>query len=298
MPTRLLREGILESERVDKIGPMSELFYRRLMSVVDDYGCYTAAVRVLLSRCFPTRPVWADEPLIHTALHECEQAGLIRIYKVNEHYYLEVLDFRQQVRAKNRKYPEFKDGCLASANHLTNTCYLSPALSSSAPTPTPTPSPHTSSTPNAPAIVLRGGFEPVSEPTESEPRYWSARLYARHPKKRNLPLVQNWVVQRWEKESSPIEFFREVDRVHLLWCKTEDWKKKNGAFVPKLDEWLADDCWTAAPYVEEEYRSPYREEPRPNCRKCFDTGVVVPSGATNVALAEKCDCDAGKTAVL
>jgi hypothetical protein len=33
MPNRILREGILESERIDKIGPMSELFYRRLMSV-------------------------------------------------------------------------------------------------------------------------------------------------------------------------------------------------------------------------------------------------------------------------
>lgn len=140
MPNRLLREGILESERIDKLGPMSELFYRRLMSVVDDFGRYTASLKVLLSRCFPTRPTWADEDLVRMALHECERAGLLRIYSVEDHTFLEILNFRQQVRSKSSKYPRFEDGCLASANQLTNTCTLSPQDSRLASSPSPTPS--------------------------------------------------------------------------------------------------------------------------------------------------------------
>lgn len=35
MPSRILREGILTSERVNALAPLEELFYRRLMSVVD-----------------------------------------------------------------------------------------------------------------------------------------------------------------------------------------------------------------------------------------------------------------------
>lgn len=139
MPNRLLREGILESERIDKLGPLSELFYRRLMSVVDDFGRYTATLKVLLSRCFPTRPAWADEDLVRMSLQECELAGLLRIYSVNEHTFLEVLDFKQQVRSKSSKYPRFEDGCLASASQLTNICTLSQQDSLLAPTTSPTP---------------------------------------------------------------------------------------------------------------------------------------------------------------
>jgi hypothetical protein len=42
MPVRILREGILTSERVDTLSPAAEVFYRRLMSVVDDFGRFSA----------------------------------------------------------------------------------------------------------------------------------------------------------------------------------------------------------------------------------------------------------------
>jgi hypothetical protein len=45
MPSRLLREGILDSEAVNALSFAAEVFYRRLMSVVDDFGRPRAAVR-------------------------------------------------------------------------------------------------------------------------------------------------------------------------------------------------------------------------------------------------------------
>ena len=42
MPNRILRDTILRSERVARLSPTAELFYRRLMSVADDYGRYYA----------------------------------------------------------------------------------------------------------------------------------------------------------------------------------------------------------------------------------------------------------------
>ncbi len=54
MPNRILREGILTSERVNLLSWEAEVFYRRLMSVVDDYGrfhAHPALLRRLASRC-------------------------------------------------------------------------------------------------------------------------------------------------------------------------------------------------------------------------------------------------------
>jgi hypothetical protein len=53
MPTRIIREGILTSERVDKLSERAELFYRRLMSVADDYGRYFANPANLRVNCYP-----------------------------------------------------------------------------------------------------------------------------------------------------------------------------------------------------------------------------------------------------
>ena len=42
MPSRIIRDGILTSERINALTERAELFYRRLMSVVDDYGRFPA----------------------------------------------------------------------------------------------------------------------------------------------------------------------------------------------------------------------------------------------------------------
>lgn len=218
MPNRILREGILESDRIDKIGPMSEIFYRRLMSVVDDYGRYTAAVQVLLSRCFPTRPQWADAELVHTALHECEQAGLIRIYNVNKHNYLEVLDFRQQQRAKYSKYPDPSDGCIASASHLTSVCDLSPHDSSDAPS--------TSTSPN-----IRTKKEEKKEPDDGfETRFWplswrkvGKEVARKSWKKKATSDAMRDIIIAAAQRDAPVYLAREVElRPHMAtWLNQE-----------------------------------------------------------------------------
>ncbi len=47
MPTRILREGILTSETVNRLSLGAELFYRKFMPVVDDYGRYHAHIHLL-----------------------------------------------------------------------------------------------------------------------------------------------------------------------------------------------------------------------------------------------------------
>ena len=125
MPSRILREGILTSERVDMLTPQGELFYRRLMSVVDDFGRFDGRPQMLRVSCFPLRVDRVREADISRWLDELQTAGLIALYAVNGKPYLEMHDFRQQVRAKESRYPAKPEpigGCVADAKQPIGGC--------------------------------------------------------------------------------------------------------------------------------------------------------------------------------
>lgn len=100
MPTRLLREGILESERVDQLSPEAEVFYRRLMSRVDDYGLYSANEKILLAHLFPLKLGQISLEKIREWLAECEEADLIFLYESDAKPYLQMQDTCWQTRSK------------------------------------------------------------------------------------------------------------------------------------------------------------------------------------------------------
>ncbi len=97
--------------------PQAELFYRRLMSVVDDFGRFSAHPSLLRAACYPLRIDVVREADITRWLAEVQSAGLIALYAVDGKRYLEMTDFRQQVRAKESKFPA-KPKCAADAQHL------------------------------------------------------------------------------------------------------------------------------------------------------------------------------------
>jgi hypothetical protein len=104
MPSRIIREGVLTSLRVDKLSEPAELFYRRLQSVADDYGRYISEPRLLRSAVYPLRTDKFSTDKINALLGECTAAGLIVGYRAEEKDCLAFLDFRQQTRSKSR-YP-------------------------------------------------------------------------------------------------------------------------------------------------------------------------------------------------
>jgi hypothetical protein len=65
-------------------------------------------------------------------------------------------------------------------------------------------------------------------------------LYRRHPKKKNKTLVPPALYAALDRAS-----FTVIDSAHEILCRSERWTKNGGDFAPKLDEWLADDGWTA-----------------------------------------------------
>jgi hypothetical protein len=125
MPNRILREGILSSERVNTLSAPAEVFYRRLMSVVDDFGRFYAKPELLRAACFPLKLDKVGNPDIGKWILETREAALVRTYTVDRKEYLELIDFRQQVRAKDSKFPhpsadavQEHSACVADAQQL------------------------------------------------------------------------------------------------------------------------------------------------------------------------------------
>jgi hypothetical protein len=105
MATRIIRDGILTSERINTLSPHAELFYRRLMSVADDHGRYSANLTQLRAYCYPLKLDSVKEDSISKHLAECVVAKLIVLYTVEAKSYLQMVDFGQRINGKS-KYPE------------------------------------------------------------------------------------------------------------------------------------------------------------------------------------------------
>src|SRR5579872_2281795 len=103
MPTRIVREGILHSEAINSLPLLTELFYRRLMHVTDDYGRYWASPKIIHCNVYSLRINEVTEEHVKQMLSECKAAAVIMLYGGEK--YLEIDKFGQQIRSKS-KFPE------------------------------------------------------------------------------------------------------------------------------------------------------------------------------------------------
>ena len=122
MPNRILREGILTSPRMARLGGWAdEVFYRRLMSVVDDFGRYYADPGLLRAACYPRQLNKVSDSDIGKWLTACVTAALVRVYPASDgESYLQLLDFKQQVRTKTSRFPDPPSTCAADATHASS----------------------------------------------------------------------------------------------------------------------------------------------------------------------------------
>ena len=124
MPNRIIRTGILSSDRVDALSAEAEVFYRRLMSRADDYGRFDGDWRVLRSELYPLRNGTVTREQIENWLAECtkllpaEQEPLILQYFVGRKRFLQITNFMQPLRSKSRWPSPGEGNLLAAASNL------------------------------------------------------------------------------------------------------------------------------------------------------------------------------------
>jgi hypothetical protein len=102
-----------------KLNWAEEVFYRRLTSVVDDFGRYFADEGLLRAACYPRQLNKVSDSDIGKWLRACVDADLVRVYVAEDtESYLIVLRFGQQIRATKSKFPQPPSECLADATQL------------------------------------------------------------------------------------------------------------------------------------------------------------------------------------
>ena len=218
MPTRLLREGILTSERVNRLSPQAELFYRRLFSVADDYGRYFAHPALLRAACYPLKLDVVKDHHISGWLKELSESGLVVVYGTPTTKYLEIQDFRQRIRYDS-KYPDQK----TVLKSVLKTVSRQADPSCDTPTPTPTPTPLTTGKKESEEENL-AGFE----------RFWSA--YPRKVGKRDA-----W--RAWEKLAASNGLVDTIVVAVRSQAGAEQWTRDDGRYIPHPATWLNGHRW-------------------------------------------------------
>lgn len=102
MPNRIVRDGMLSSEKVCALDWGAEVFYRRLMHIADDYGRHEANAQLLRSKCYPLQVDAVSGQQVRAWLDQCAAVGLVRVYAVDGKEFLEITKFGQQQRSASK----------------------------------------------------------------------------------------------------------------------------------------------------------------------------------------------------
>ena len=103
MPNRYIRASAIESEPVNALTPQAEVFYRRLLNRADDFGRFTANLRLLRSSLFPLQIDSVSERTVAACLAECVAVGLVFTYEADGKPLL-VINKWEQGRAKHSDF--------------------------------------------------------------------------------------------------------------------------------------------------------------------------------------------------
>lgn len=104
MPTRYLKPGIRDSESIDRLSPLAEVLYYRLLVTVDDFGRFDARPSMVKSSCFPVRESMTISKC-SDLLAELSKNGNIQVYEVDGKPYMQVCKWDNVPRSKESKFP-------------------------------------------------------------------------------------------------------------------------------------------------------------------------------------------------
>lgn len=129
MPQRFLKPGLIASSKWDSLAWITQSFYIRLITLVDDFGRYEANPNLIRSMAFPLREdIRASQ--VSALCIELQDAQLAIFYKANGKEYMQLLNWTEKPRADSSKYPPFDNTC-EQMFATDSKCYPSSSSSSS-----------------------------------------------------------------------------------------------------------------------------------------------------------------------
>jgi hypothetical protein len=120
MGARMIRDGLLTSEKINKCSDFEECLFVRLMLVADDFGRYYAIPELVKSHCYPFDNRTLEQ--VKNGLKQLELIGLIKTYESGDKKYLLILNFSQRLRQMKSKFPDPPLGLKDLQENLSATC--------------------------------------------------------------------------------------------------------------------------------------------------------------------------------
>jgi len=215
MPNRIIREAILSSEKMALLGWPDEVFYRRLMSIVDDYGRTEANPQLLRARCYPLQTDAVRVTDISRWMAACQKAGLILCYAVQDKQYLEVSNFGQQQRSASRFPPPPSDAI--ECNHLLADEHLVVSVS---------------------GVVSEGVDGNAAAPTGARAGYFD-EFWKAYPNKVGKDAAR----KAFDKRKVTQELLSQMLSAIAMQRQSKKWTDDGGRYIPHPSTWLNEGRW-------------------------------------------------------
>jgi len=103
MPNRIIREGLLDSQRYWSVSNEARLLFVHLMLLADDFGLVSLAPVFVRRRCFDDAPPAARIDKMIEQLHDVD---LIRVYQTPRGNFAFIPRFRQRLQRHTLQYPK------------------------------------------------------------------------------------------------------------------------------------------------------------------------------------------------
>ncbi len=120
MANRVIREGINDSEKVNKLGFDAEVFYRRLFAISDDFGFFEADPILLRSDLYKRLVDEITLTDVSQWMNKCQEVGLIDLYQWNGKHYGQILHFGQILRIMRSKFPNREGKFITKEEYLSS----------------------------------------------------------------------------------------------------------------------------------------------------------------------------------
>lgn len=104
MPNRVMREGIVDSEAVAKLGAHSENFFFRAIIVADDAGRLDGRLTVLASKTYPITSLREGD--VGKRLNDCVKLGLAKVYLWDGKPFIQLMKWQRCSSTQVSKFPD------------------------------------------------------------------------------------------------------------------------------------------------------------------------------------------------
>lgn len=253
MPNRLIREGFLDSEPVNKLTDPAECFFHRLMLAADDAGRMDGRVDILRSRLFPL-DLGRRASDVEKQLEETVKEGLVIPYTWDSRPFLQCSKWQRCSPCATSKFP-WKDGSHAILYVKRDTRdglkeFVSSSLLDGIHIPSVT------------HINGKGGLlkvPPVDGDVYEDGDVVDTLLvnfeefWKKYPRKVGKDAAR----KSWKKIKPSKELFTKILKT-IDWQKdSSDWIKEDGKFIPHPSTWLNQGRWDDEPVKTDEKGKKY-----------------------------------------